>query len=167
MQPLRFSTKLVALALIATVLFASTSCGTLLYPERRGQPRGVIDSGVVLLDAIGLIFFVVPGLVAFAVDFSTGAIYFPPPPNGPSPSYAPMTQNEFRREDLVKVQVPKEELSRAKIEQVVSQRTGQSVALETGRFRAAEISDLDEFGAEAARLGGPATVSPPTAVRFR
>jgi hypothetical protein len=158
MQPLRFSTKLVALALIATVLFASTSCGTLLYPERRGQPRGVIDSGVVLLDAIGLIFFVVPGLVAFAVDFSTGAIYFPPPPNGPSPSYAPMTQNEFRREDLVKVQVPKEELSRAKIEQV---------ALETGRFRPAEISDLDEFGAEAARLGGPATVSPPTAVRFR
>jgi hypothetical protein len=65
------------------------------------------------------------------------------------------------------VQVPKEELTRAKIEQVIAQRTGQSVALEPGQFRAAEISGLDEFGAEAARLGDPATVSPPTAVRFR
>jgi hypothetical protein len=167
MQPLRFPTKRVALALAATTLFVSTSCGTLLYPERRGQPRGVIDSGVVLLDAIGLIFFVVPGLVAFAVDFSTGAIYFPPPPNGPSPSFAPMSQNRLRQDDLVKVQVPKEDLTRAKIEQVVAQRTGQSVALEPGRFRAAEISGLDEFGAEVARLGDPAAVSPPTAVRFR
>ena len=167
MQPRRFSKKLIALALTATILFISTSCGTLLYPERRGQPRGVIDSGVVLLDAIGLIFFVVPGLVAFAVDFSTGAIYFPPPASGPLPSYGPMTQNRLRRNDLVKVQVSKEELTRAKIEQVVSQRTGQSVALEPGQFRAAEISDLDQFGDEAARLGDPATASPPTAVHFR
>jgi hypothetical protein len=167
MQPLRFSKKRVALALTATILFISTSCGTLLYPERRGQPRGVIDPGVVLLDAIGLIFFVVPGLVAFAVDFSTGAIYFPPPPDGPLPSYGPTSQNRFRRNDLVKVQVPKEQLTQAKIEQVVSQRTGQPVALEPGQFRAVEISDLNQFGAEAARLGDPATVSPPAAVRFR
>jgi hypothetical protein len=121
----------------------------------------------VLLDAIGLIFFVVPGLVAFAVDFSTGAIYFPTPASGPLPSYGPMSQNENRRKDLIKVQVPKEEWTQAKIEQVVSQRTGQSVALGPGQFRAAEISDLDEFGPEAARLGDPANVSPPAAVRFR
>ncbi len=167
MQPRRFSTKLVALALTATILFISTSCGILLYPERRGQPRGAIDPGVVLLDAIGLIFFVVPGLVAFAVDFSTGAIYFPPPASGPLPSYGPMSQNRLRRNDLVKVQVPKEELTRAKIEQVVSRRTGQAVVLEPGQFRAAEISNLDEFGDEVARLSDPATVTPPTAVRFR
>ena len=167
MQARRFSTKLLALTLAATTPFISTSCGTLLYPERRGQSHGVIDPGVLLLDAVGLIFFVVPGLVAFAVDFSTGAIYFPPPAYGPPPSYGPTSQNPLRRQDLVEVQVSKDELTQAKIEQVVSQRTGQPVALEPGQFRAAEISDLDEFGDQAARLGDPATVIPPTAVRFR
>ncbi len=167
MQIQRLSTKLVALSLAATISFISTSCGTLLYPERRGQARGVIDPGVLLLDAVGLIFFVVPGLVAFAVDFSTGAIYYPPPGYGPPQSYGPLSQNPLRREDLVEVQVPKEELTQAKIEQVVSEQTGQPVALKPGQFRAAEISDLDEFGDEAARLGNPATASPPTAVRFR
>jgi hypothetical protein len=52
-------------------------CGTLLYRERVGQPRGKLDVVVVLLDSIGLVYFVAPGLVAFAVDFATGAIYLP------------------------------------------------------------------------------------------
>ena len=54
-----------------------TACGTLLYPERRGQTNGQLDIGVVALDAIGLLFFFVPGVVAFGVDFVTGAIYLP------------------------------------------------------------------------------------------
>jgi hypothetical protein len=147
--------------------FISTSCGTLLYPERRGQPRGVIDPGVLLLDAVGLIFFVVPGIVAFAVDFSTGAIYFPPPAYGPGPAYSQTSQSTLTRQDLVKVQVPRGELNQAKIEQVVGQRMGQPVALTLGEFHAAEMSDLDEFGDRAARLGDPAAVTTPTAVRFR
>jgi len=158
----RISTRLVVLALVAAITLASTSCGTLLYPERRGQPRGVIDSGVLLLDAVGLIFFVVPGLVAFAVDFSTGAIYYPPAPYG-----GPVTQNGFRRDDLVRVDVPKDELTQAKIEQVVSQETGKPVRLEPGKFHAAELSDLDEFDDQASRLAAPATDVPPTVVRFK
>jgi hypothetical protein len=78
-----------------------------------------------------------------------------------------MTQNRLRREDLVRVQVPQNELTQAKIEQVVSQQTGKPVALQTGGFRAAEMSDLNEFDDQAARLNDPATASPPTAVRFR
>jgi len=158
----RISTKFVAVTLVAVIALVSTSCGTLLYPERRGQPRGVIDSGVLLLDAVGLIFFVVPGLIAFAVDFSTGAIYYPPAPYG-----GPVTQNGFRRDDLVRVEVPKDELTQAKIEQVVSQETGKPVRLEPGKFRAAEMSGIDEFGEQAARLDGPAADAPPTAVRFK
>src|SRR4029077_13755883 len=63
------------------------SCGTLLYPERRGQPVGPLDAGVVALDAVGLLLFFVPGIVAFAVDFATGTIYLPPQP--PYYSWAP------------------------------------------------------------------------------
>ncbi|WP_392384467.1 hypothetical protein [Marinomonas primoryensis] len=64
---------------IVAVLFITqiTACGTLLYPERRGQKNGQIDIGVAALDAIGLLFFFVPGVVAFGVDFITGAIYLP------------------------------------------------------------------------------------------
>ena len=53
-------------------------CGILLYPERRGQTSGRYDADVVLLDAAGLLLFIVPGVIAFAMDILTGAIYLPP-----------------------------------------------------------------------------------------
>ena len=59
------------------LVFQFTGCGTLLYPERRGQVAGHLDAGVVILDAIGLLFFIIPGVIAFAVDFSNGTIYLP------------------------------------------------------------------------------------------
>ena len=48
-----------------------------MHPERRGQTGGKIDPGIAVLDALGLLLFVVPGVVAFAVDFSNGTIYLP------------------------------------------------------------------------------------------
>lgn len=68
----------IVMALCATLLVQLASCGTLLYPERRGQSRGKIDPAVAILDGVGLLFFIIPGAIAFAVDFSTGAIYLPP-----------------------------------------------------------------------------------------
>ena len=68
-----FTRGIVAALLVTQV----TACGTLLYPERRGQTNGQIDVGVAALDAIGLLLFFVPGVVAFGVDFITGAIYLP------------------------------------------------------------------------------------------
>src|SRR5690606_1945709 len=67
----------IAGTLLAGVAVAQASCGTLLYPERRGQPRGQLDVGVVALDGVGVLLFLVPGVIAFAVDFATGAIYLP------------------------------------------------------------------------------------------
>ena len=52
-------------------------CGTLMYPERRGQRGGSMDAGVAILDGIGLLFGIIPGVIAFAVDFSNGTIYLP------------------------------------------------------------------------------------------
>jgi len=60
-----------------TLLVQVFGCGTIIYPERRGQKSGRIDPGIAILDGIGLIFFIIPGLVAYAIDFTTGAIYFP------------------------------------------------------------------------------------------
>jgi len=70
--------KPVACALLTVVLTSQlAACGTVFYPERRGQISGQIDSGVAILNGIGLLFYLVPGVIAFAVDFATGAIYLP------------------------------------------------------------------------------------------
>lgn len=64
--------------IVAVILAVSISaCGTIIYPERAGQPKGRIDPGVVVMDGLCLLIVVVPGLVAFIVDFATGAIYLP------------------------------------------------------------------------------------------
>jgi hypothetical protein len=66
-----------ALLAIALVVHLC-ACGTLLYPDRHGQARGgQMDPAVVVMDGVLLILFIVPGLVAFVIDFHTGAIYLP------------------------------------------------------------------------------------------
>lgn len=68
---------LASIMLSTTLITQLTACGTVFYPERRGQISGEIDPGVAILNGMGLLFYIIPGLVAFAVDFATGAIYFP------------------------------------------------------------------------------------------
>lgn len=71
--PHRFIGGILAVALLTQL----SACGTLFYPDRRGQIDGRIDPAVAAMDAIGILFFVIPGLIAFAIDFTTGAIYLP------------------------------------------------------------------------------------------
>jgi hypothetical protein len=68
---------------ICTLLIVQlTGCGSILYPERKGQNSGKIDVGVAILDGIGVLFFVIPGIIAFAVDFYNGTIYLSPTSSG-------------------------------------------------------------------------------------
>ncbi|WP_200626257.1 polyribonucleotide nucleotidyltransferase [Pseudomonas sp. LAM2023] len=73
---MRIPTRVIGSALIVTLLAQLTACGTILYPERRGQIGGKIDPVVAAMDAIGILFYVIPGLIAFGIDFATGAIYY-------------------------------------------------------------------------------------------
>jgi len=65
------STRAAAVA----VLLATASCGYILHPERRGSQGGQIDGGSLVMDILWLIPGIIPGVVALAVDFSSGAIY--------------------------------------------------------------------------------------------
>lgn len=64
-------------------LLCFSSCGYFLYPERRGQTQGEIDIPILILDSSGLLLGIVPGIsvlavvgvVALAVDFTSGSIY--------------------------------------------------------------------------------------------
>ncbi len=71
----KIKSLIISLVLLTTILSQVTSCGYVLHPERRGQKSGQIDWAIVGLDAIGLIFFVVPGLISFGVDIYSGTIY--------------------------------------------------------------------------------------------
>lgn len=73
----RLTTKLLISALATTLLMQLTACGTILHPERKGQKSGQIDPAIAIFDGIGLLFFFLPGVIAFAVDFSNGTIYLP------------------------------------------------------------------------------------------
>ncbi len=75
MRNIKSITSLLLVTALSSQLF---SCGYLLYPERRGQkPTGKVDWAVTGLDAIGLLFYVIPGLIAFGIDLGTGTIYLP------------------------------------------------------------------------------------------
>lgn len=74
---MRISSRVTGGALIAALLTQLTACGTLFYPDRRGQIEGKIDPVIVALDAVGILFYVIPGLIAFGIDFASGAIYLP------------------------------------------------------------------------------------------
>jgi hypothetical protein len=72
-----FKRRLQAMSLVAAMAIpvAGAGCGTLLYPERRGQVGGRVDAGVAVMDGLWCLVFIVPGVVAFIVDFGNGAIY--------------------------------------------------------------------------------------------
>lgn len=72
---MRIPQRLIGGAVAAALVTQLTACGTLFWPDRRGQIEGRIDPVVAALDAIGILFYVLPGLIAFGVDFATGAIY--------------------------------------------------------------------------------------------
>ncbi|WP_107852986.1 hypothetical protein [Oceanimonas marisflavi] len=73
----RIRQKTLALALAGVITTQLAACGTVFYPERKGQRSGRIDPVVAIANGVGLLIFLVPGVIAFAVDFSNGTIYLP------------------------------------------------------------------------------------------
>lgn len=127
-----------------------TGCGMILHPDRRGQPPGGgLDWSVVALDGLGLLLFFLPGVIAFAVDFTTGAIYLPPPGYGDArrPTNNQLAKNEAREDEaqFIEVRVPKNELSPQRLEQVASQHTGREVRLTAGKYMTAPLTRLADF----------------------
>jgi hypothetical protein len=117
---LRIQLRSAVCFLIAVMLLIQVfGCGTIFYPERRGQKSGRIDPGIAILDGIGLLFFIIPGLVAYGIDFTTGAIYLP---GGP------------RSSDLMRVvYVSPRELNEEKIREILVREAGcpEDISLES------------------------------------
>jgi len=67
--------KALSLVLCTALGFQLGGCGTILYPERRGRMGGHVDAGVAVMDGLWCLVFIIPGVVAFIVDFGNGTIY--------------------------------------------------------------------------------------------
>ena len=125
--------------LAGLVGIASSGCGTILHPERRGQPPGPLDWSIVALDAIGLIFFIIPGIIAFAVDFGTGTIYLPPG------YYGYGDPRELKNRKLEPVRLGESRLTPALVERRCLRTRGTSRAIGVCAFFSQPMSRLDEF----------------------
>ena len=108
--------KSIIISAVAAFVMQLTACGTIIYPERKGQSAGQLDPSIVVLNSVGLLFFLVPGVIAFAVDFNNGSIYLP----GGSAS--------INSDDVNIVNVDGE-ITKEKIEQVILEQTGKAVNL--------------------------------------
>ena len=134
--------RFISLALLGLLKVSTVGCGTILYPARRGQPAGRLDWGVVALDAVGLLFFFVPGVIAFAVDFNNGTIYMPSEvETGLELASTNLTQKSL----LTSVATSPQQLTPQVIEQTLARHTGRNIRLTPGTFRTKVLDRLDQF----------------------
>ncbi len=131
-----------------------SGCGTIFHQERIHQPHSRdIDWRIAALDGLGLALFFVPGVVAFAVDFYTGAIYLPPrgyaatdPPGDTGSPVALASHEGLRRHE-----VDPSDLNPETIERVVAEEVGKPVSLNESSVRVSELSDLQQFDSQVER----------------
>ena len=134
-------------ALLITALAVHASgCGTLLYPERKGQKDGKVDATVAILDGVGLLFFIIPGVIAFVVDFDNGTIYLPGPLSSPDSDHHNLFKNGESRRDTpdaepwIEVHVGPGALDEASIRSVVAGNTGVRLDLDDPRLEIARVA---------------------------
>ncbi len=156
----RFISQALTLGTATATMVSLGGCGTLLHSERLNQPHSRdLDWKIVALNGLGLIFFFIPGVIAFVVDFHTGAIYLPPyhgagkPPladdpaqiaqgTPPGPEAAAVAAEPA---PLKKVAVVTGELNLASIEREVTQQVGRPVWVSEDSSRVTRLEKLDEF----------------------
>ncbi len=70
--------KILCVIVSIVLMLQLFGCGYILHPERRNQvPSGRIDPGIAILDGLWLLVFIIPGVIAFAVDVTNNTLYLP------------------------------------------------------------------------------------------
>ncbi len=107
---------------------AMAGCGTVFHPERKGQPSGRVDPAVAIANGVGLLFFIVPGVIAYAVDFSNGTIYLP-------------SGHTSAGVDAMMLDAS---MDVASLERLLSEKTGKAVSLDSELLMVEEVESLEE-----------------------
>ncbi len=125
----------------AVLIVQLMGCGTLMYPERKGQKAGRIDAGVALLDGLGLLLFLIPGVIAFAVDFNNGTIYLP----GTS-------RSSLDIKNIKQVKFDPKHSSLASIEKIIKRETGYEVKLYQNNMKISKLKSIDDMMVQFAQI---------------
>jgi len=149
--------KWLAGLIVAVLSFQLAACGTILYPERKGQRDGRLDIGVVLLDGIGLLCFIIPGVIAYAVDFSNGTIYLPG-------TRAKAMQADPSLRGLRTVRFDPKKCTPRLLQDLIRRETGYDLDWHDPRLYVVELSRRDEIPAFLAHAGRAAAMPTPDAV---
>jgi len=96
---------------------------------------------------IGLLFFIIPGVVAYAVDFSNGTIYLPP-----------SHRSAVDLEDLRQVRFDAK-AGAAELERVIENETGWAVKLDQPGVQVFEVKSVEEMMARFAEAQDERLVS--------
>ncbi|KKD01087.1 hypothetical protein [Photobacterium halotolerans] len=107
--------QVLGISLTAILTIQLSGCGVLLHPERKGQRGGQIDPAIAVLDAAGLLLFVVPGLIAFGVDLYYGTIYLPG------------TAKTLNEDELNMLKSQDGQIQPVQLARLVSEQTGQHI----------------------------------------
>lgn len=130
-------TRGIAASCLLVMLMNLTACGYFLYPERKGQTGGRVDPVVVILDGAALLFGILPGVVAFAVDFTTGSVYLQAGGHSAIDRHLSAADVEEGAQKVVDqngqvwLKMPLDKVSNGKLQQLsatLSHATGQQVA---------------------------------------
>jgi len=121
--------------LVCVVLIVQLAgCGTMMYPERKGQKSGRIDAGVAVLDGLCLLLFIIPGVIAFAADFSNGTIYLPGTARG-----------SLDLNNIKQVKFDPKHYTNATIEKIIKEETGYSVKLGQENMQISRLKSIDDM----------------------
>ncbi len=137
---MRTRSRIIGGVLAVSLFTQLTACGTLLYPDRRGQIDGRIDPAIAALNAVGLLLYVIPGLIAFGIDFATGAIYLPDDRYSVAP------------EKLKNAIGADGEVDTTRLKAIIEQETGRSLPLDDPRLirHTGSFEQLAAFGLQPA-----------------
>ena len=117
--------KSMLVALAGVLMLQLAACGTLFYGERKGKPASSqIDPAVLVLDCCGLLFGIIPGVVAIVIDYSNKTIYYT---KAEVKAMNSASIDSIDRSRMVAVKM--DEMSNEAIEQALSRQLGQQVKL--------------------------------------
>lgn len=129
--------QLFSILILGAFLIQIAGCGTIFYPERRGQTvHGGIDPVVAITDSAWFLVMLIPGFIAWGVDLYTGALYMP--------SGQKRLTNQPNGQNMVVVRVNPEQLDQKMIEQVVSTQVGRKINLNDPDVQIFRFNGTDE-----------------------
>ena len=137
--------KIFSIFIYIALLLQLSACGYFLHPERRGQNGGRLDIGVVALDGIGLFFFLVPGIIAYAVDFSSGCIYLPGGVFSANPD----------NDEIKMVQVDPGKLNETMIKKIIVRETGISALINLNQAEVSALNGIEDIAGKFAGMKRP------------